>query len=353
VACGLAEVVGMAAAAACAGLALTVVGEPDDLGSAAATIAIATLGGVVEGAALGVVQLHVLRRWLVGLGRSFVVVTVAAAASGWFLGMLPSTIAQWASADAAPATSTPDNGPPLWLMPIAGLLAGALLGALFGALQAVVLRHHVSAARRWVLANLLGWSVALAVIMTSASVPSASWSIGHVLVLAAVTGIVAGMAVGAVTGLFLPAIDDSVPLPARFGGRMVCRLLRSPAHALLSGALIEVRYTGRRTGDQHVLPVQYAADGSRLVVWSAHSSQKVWWRNLLTPTPVTVVLKGALCTGTAQVVRSPQAAWAAAAHHYQLRFPRTTLSVLDPLVQIDLAEINPSAALDQVDAAPR
>ena len=47
---------------------------------------------------------------------------------------------------------------------------------------------------------------------------------------------------------------------------LVLALLRSPAHRLLSGMAIELRYTGRRSGRQFTLPVQYAREGNRLLV---------------------------------------------------------------------------------------
>jgi hypothetical protein len=343
----------MAAAAACAGIAVSVVGEPHDITSASVTVVVATLGGVVEGTAVGVVQLSLLRRWLPQLGARFVLATVAAAALGWFLGMLPSTAAQWAASGESAATSTVDGGPPSWLMPIAGLLLGALLGAMFGAVQAAVLRHHVCAARRWVWANMLGWSVAMAVIMTGASAPSGPWPAAQLLVFAAATGVLAGLALGAITGLFLPAIDDDAPLPAHVSGRMVCRLLRSPAHRLASGSLLELRYTGARSGTQYVLPVQYATEGSSVVVWPAHSEAKTWWRNLRDPTPVSTVLHGVERPGTAQVLRGPGVAWTTAARCYESRFPRVSLSVLDPLVEISLGEVTPEDLQRSAAAAPR
>jgi hypothetical protein len=349
VGCGLAEVVGMAAAAACAAIAVNAVGEPHDLGSASVTVVGAVLGGVVEGAAVGTVQWGLLRPWLPGLGVSFVFATIAAAAAAWFLGMAPATGLQWA---ADGSTATDSVGPPLWLMPLAGLLAGAVLGALFGAVQALVLRRHVGRAHRWVWANLLGWAVGMAVIMTGAAVPSASWPTTHLLLLAALTGVIAGLGVGAVTGLFLFAIDDDAPLPARLSGRVVCRVLRSPAHALLSGALLELRYTGTRTGACHVLPVQYASHDSRLVVLPAHSATKTWWRNLRTPTPVSVVLNGAERAATAKVLWAPAADWTAAAYFYEARFPRMSISVTDPLVQIVLSDLTPEDQPQQVAAEP-
>src|SRR5215204_614594 len=93
------------------------------------------------------------------------------------------------------------------------------------------------------------------------------------------------------------------------GNAVVLAVLRSPAHRLLSGVTVELRYTGRRTGRQYVLPVQYARDGSRLVVVPQDANSKTWWRNFRTPQSVTVRLAGRLREGTARVVDRGDTAW--------------------------------------------
>jgi hypothetical protein len=64
---------------------------------------------------------------------------------------------------------------------------------------------------------------------------------------------------------------------------VVRAVLRSPAHRLLSGRVLLLTYTGRRTGEQHTIPVQYARDGEALVVTVGWPERKVWWRNLRGP----------------------------------------------------------------------
>src|SRR3712207_5590597 len=83
------------------------------------------------------------------------------------------------------------------------------------------------------------------------------------------------------------------------GNAIVLAVLRSRAHRLLSASAIELRYTGRRSGRQYVLPVQYAGTGDRLVVRPQHWQHSTWWRNFRTPQPVTVRLAGRLHEGTA------------------------------------------------------
>src|SRR5262245_19394423 len=58
------------------------------------------------------------------------------------------------------------------------------------------------------------------------------------------------------------------------GDSLMLAVLRSPAHFLLSGAAIELRYAGRRSGRQYGLPVPYARDEKRLVVVPQRASPR-------------------------------------------------------------------------------
>jgi deazaflavin-dependent oxidoreductase (nitroreductase family) len=120
------------------------------------------------------------------------------------------------------------------------------------------------------------------------------------------------------------------------GNAVVLAVLRSPAHRLLSGVAVELRYTGRRSGRRYVLPVQYARDGSRLVVAPQDPDSKTWWRNFRTPQPVTVRLAGRLRDGTARVVDRADPAWAADRRLYGSRWRRSADRLDGPLVQIAL-----------------
>jgi deazaflavin-dependent oxidoreductase (nitroreductase family) len=67
-------------------------------------------------------------------------------------------------------------------------------------------------------------------------------------------------------------------------------LLRSPLHRVLSNATLLLTYTGRRTGKQHALPVNYVRDGDTLLAVGARDH--AWWRNLRGGVPVTLRLRG-------------------------------------------------------------
>jgi hypothetical protein len=73
--------------------------------------------------------------------------------------------------------------------------------------------------------------------------------------------------------------------------------LRSPAHWPVSGRLLLLSVTGRRTGTTYTFPVRYHRDGDLLKVITANN----WWRNLRDgPTPVTVWLRGRRRAATAR-----------------------------------------------------
>ena len=74
---------------------------------------------------------------------------------------------------------------------------------------------------------------------------------------------------------------------------LVRAILRSPVHRLLSGKVLLLRYTGRRSGTDYTIPVQYVGDGQALRVTVGWPERKLWWRNLRpTATPVTLTVRG-------------------------------------------------------------
>ena len=122
------------------------------------------------------------------------------------------------------------------------------------------------------------------------------------------------------------------------GNTVVLAVLRSPAHRLLSRMTMELRYTGRRTGRQYVVPVQYARDRERLVVVPQGAGSKTWWRNFLTAQPVTVRLDGRLRQGFAHVVDRQDPEWAQDRRLYEARWRRSAGKVDGPIVEISLAD---------------
>jgi F420H(2)-dependent quinone reductase len=88
-------------------------------------------------------------------------------------------------------------------------------------------------------------------------------------------------------------------------------VLSSPAHRLVSGHLMLITVTGRRTGRRFTIPVGYHEDGGgRLRVDLDWPERKRWWRNLRgeSGAPVSVVLRGVPRTGTGRVTQDANGA---------------------------------------------
>jgi deazaflavin-dependent oxidoreductase (nitroreductase family) len=120
------------------------------------------------------------------------------------------------------------------------------------------------------------------------------------------------------------------------GNAIVLAILRSRAHRLLSGVAVELRYTGRRSGRQFVLPVQYARAGDRLVVVPQAPESATWWRNFAEPAPVQVRLRGRLYAADARVVRPEHPEWNRDRQVYQARWRRLGGKVGGPLVAVTI-----------------
>ena len=119
----------------------------------------------------------------------------------------------------------------------------------------------------------------------------------------------------------------------RLGNVFVRALLRSPLHRLASGSLLLFTYTGRRTGKLHAIPVMYARDGERILVFAAWPERKRWWRNFDgSPAAVRLRERGRWTEGHAQVVRDPERV-AAARRVYLERFPKAA-SLIDDAVLV-------------------
>jgi deazaflavin-dependent oxidoreductase (nitroreductase family) len=122
-------------------------------------------------------------------------------------------------------------------------------------------------------------------------------------------------------------------VPRLQGNSVVLAVLRSRVHWLLSRIVVELRYTGRRSGRPYTLPVQYARAGERLLVVPQNAAS-TWWRNFSTAQPVRVRLGGRLRDATARVVSTDDPDWAAHRRRYEQRWRRLTGTVSGPIVEI-------------------
>ena len=73
---------------------------------------------------------------------------------------------------------------------------------------------------------------------------------------------------------------------------LVRLILNTPLHSMLSGRLVLITYTGRKSGKKHTLPVQYAKSGDDLIVVAGYHQHKKWWRNLLRQSTIEVCYRG-------------------------------------------------------------
>ena len=182
-ACAAAEGVGIASAAAASRLT-NPNGSPDlwpVLGGAVAA-------AFIEGSALGVLQGRVIRDYLPGVTVTrWWVPTVVVALVGWTLGSVPAAM-----------SSGGGQAPALWLVVLGAVGLGAGMGLVFGAAQRLAIMK-VDGSASWIWANCAGWAAAMPIIYVGASLPAASTPIPVVVLVGAVAGALAGLALGLVT----------------------------------------------------------------------------------------------------------------------------------------------------------
>ena len=197
-ACVLAEAIGMTAAATAARIADQAQAQGHGPETA---LAVVVCGGLVEGAALGLLQGRVLgpvlgstaaRRWALG---TFVVAGVGWAAA--------STPAVFASHDPS------DPSPPLLLVLVAAAGLGIAMGAVLGTVQALALRSRVLRPWRWVPISAAGWTPAMVVIFVGATLPTAATPTAAVIPIGTLTGVLAGTVLGIITGSLLHTLGGT------------------------------------------------------------------------------------------------------------------------------------------------
>lgn len=83
-------------------------------------------------------------------------------------------------------------------------------------------------------------------------------------------------------------------------------ILKSPFHAVVSGNMMLLTVTGRKTGKTYSTPTNYVRDGNRLFVISWRN--RSWWRNLLSDgASVRVLLQGHEFAGIGRAIVDKQA----------------------------------------------
>lgn len=186
IAVGLGELLGFGVPAVL-GAASYAVGLPD-----AALAFVVIVGGMGEGAVLGLAQWLVLRRFLPGIKRAhWVGATAIGALIAWVIGM--------GMANLGPALFDAN----LALFVLLAITCGIVFLLTMGGAQWLVLRRHVSKAWRWIVANAVAWPLGVAVpVVGMALVPDGATA-AVMLVVGIASGIGMGLVVGAVTGVAL------------------------------------------------------------------------------------------------------------------------------------------------------
>jgi len=123
----------------------------------------------------------------------------------------------------------------------------------------------------------------------------------------------------------------------RITNPVVRMILSSPLHALLSGKLILITYTGRQSGVRHTLPVMYANWDDELVVVVGYYDKKKWWRNFRgKPVAVKIRYRGKLLEGSALAVEGKAAEIVPRLVEYLKKYPASARRRgLDPIADVD------------------
>ena len=137
-------------------------GDPSAVPAILGAFAVAVLSGALEATVVGLLQHRAVVPWLPSLSRrSWWWATLWGALTAYVLGWLPSTVM---SVVAVEQGGPPVAEPPQWLVLVGAAGLGLVAGAVLAWAQALVLRHHVTRAWRWVPANMLAWAVGMPIV---------------------------------------------------------------------------------------------------------------------------------------------------------------------------------------------
>lgn len=174
---------------------------------AAASVAVKALGivntaallhivGALEGAALGLAQWLVLRRYIKRI-YGWIIATAIGAIAAWLIGLKAIVVLILIFLDGGTVRSFSPG-----LLPTV-FWVGAWVGTLLGLAQWFVIRTHVRQGFLWVLVNALAWGLGLLTVFTGANfVQPGEFTLETVFV-GLVAGATTGAVIGATTGIGL------------------------------------------------------------------------------------------------------------------------------------------------------
>jgi len=206
-ACGLGEMIGIGLAALISWIVNNTIGEPSTTGGKVAILIAMAIAGVLEGLSLGWFQWNVIVKRFGGIKvGSWITATVVVAALGWLAGSVPSMFngpGQDVASDVSAHAEEITIGMVVWV----GIIIGIIMGAMFGFAQWIVLRKHAKNAVKWIMANAIGWGIGMVFIFVGATLMPADSGIVMVTGAGLLSGALAGISVGYVTGLFLQKLS--------------------------------------------------------------------------------------------------------------------------------------------------
>ena len=176
-------------------------GEPTAVAGVLLAFAVAVLSGVVEATVVGLLQHRAVQPWLPTLSRrSWWWATLWGALAAYVLGWLPSTVVGLMSAEDG---GQPAAEPPQWVVLLGAAGLGVVAGAVLAFAQALVLRHHVERAWRWLPANMLAWLVGMPVVFLGIDLAMRTGTTGGAVAVLLATLALTGAVVGVTNGSFL------------------------------------------------------------------------------------------------------------------------------------------------------
>jgi hypothetical protein len=170
----------------------------------------------------------------------------------------------------------------------------------------------------------------MVVIFAGATLPDALWPTPGVIVLGLATGLVAGAVLGLTSSLLFRTLEG-----ASVWGRGLSWLLRHNIGRWgRSFALLRIR--GVKSGRTLEFPVQYGSNGNTAVVLVGAAHHKRWWRNLLSPSAMSVRIDGAWREGTSHVVPPGTTEFSESRAIYQRKWRSIRVRDDAVLVRVDL-----------------
>ena len=94
--------------------------------------------------------------------------------------------------------------------------------------------------------------------------------------------------------------------------RLMIWTLRSPFQRIISGSIMLITFTGRKTGRTYTTPVSYLQEGNQVTMFTRAS----WWRNLQAGARVTLRVRGRDVQGFAEPCAEDRRAVVLGVVHY-------------------------------------